>query len=559
MGLLITIEGRTEDTGFDVRPVKPQTIDYGIIRSWLHFCSENHTDACKPANIRIISGFQVIDCNIRTVIDAPSNCRYVALSYVWGEAAGTPESASTETESDLLSDVPKVISDSMEVVLRLGMEYLWVDRYCIDQSNPKEKHDQIRNMDSIYASAEMTIVAAAGSEAHHGLPGVSTRRRLQPQTQIRGRHFASTLPRYDYTLDQSVWATRGWTYQEGVLSRRRVIFLEDQVAFECNGIGCNESTAVSLEDSHHEDQRGFRSDRATRAFFGTNRGGNRTLFGESTDAMEYIATYSSKQLSYPVDKLNAMQGIFGQFSREGRSALHQIAGIVLLDKHNIESSFLAKLTWSHDSPGQRQRDFPSWSWTGWSSSIRSKLYDLGRKESVGTYMSFTLEERNGAMHTLPLVLEDIPPLSRRIDNTARYLHLEAFAFSPCFVDHNQAAGRSLTFNAKLILTPSHYASVTVYSCEAKSGFAKLDQTAGRATATIAIALGNVISGSYMLVEERGDCFERVGLMRVRSNDLFEKQGGTYTKRKTYKTRKDDFADCENIFLSNMTRRKFRIG
>lgn len=36
------------------------------------------------------------------------------------------------------------------------------------------------------------------------------------------------------SIKQSKWATRGWTYQEGCLSRRRLIFTEKEVLFLCN-------------------------------------------------------------------------------------------------------------------------------------------------------------------------------------------------------------------------------------------------------------------------------------------------------------------------------------
>jgi hypothetical protein len=83
--------------------------------------------------------------------------KYVALSYVWGRGPA--------------EDWPRVILDAADTTRRLGFEYLWVDRLCIDQSNPAEKHYLISKMASIYEGAELTIVAAAGLDAKYGLPG----------------------------------------------------------------------------------------------------------------------------------------------------------------------------------------------------------------------------------------------------------------------------------------------------------------------------------------------------------------------------------------------------
>jgi hypothetical protein len=65
----------------------------------------------------------------------------------------------------------------MFVAVKIGMPYLWVDRYCIDKNNPEEKHDIIQNMDKTYRGAELTTIATDGDDPNHGLPGVCGTRR----------------------------------------------------------------------------------------------------------------------------------------------------------------------------------------------------------------------------------------------------------------------------------------------------------------------------------------------------------------------------------------------
>src|SRR4051794_41136329 len=51
-----------------------------------------------------------------------------------------------------------------------------------------------------------------------------------PSGQIAGRTILiSTLENSRITISNSEWATRGWTYREGVLSNRRLVFTEQQV------------------------------------------------------------------------------------------------------------------------------------------------------------------------------------------------------------------------------------------------------------------------------------------------------------------------------------------
>lgn len=103
-----------------------------------------------------------------------------------------------------------------------------------------EKHDQISKMDQVYRRSEITIIAAAGNNKNSGLPGVSKSRTIQPNVQIRHIRIVSSM-RYPHdAITTSRWWTRGWTYQEAVLSRRRLVFTEDQIYFECNAMNCFE-------------------------------------------------------------------------------------------------------------------------------------------------------------------------------------------------------------------------------------------------------------------------------------------------------------------------------
>jgi Heterokaryon incompatibility protein (HET) len=115
------------------------------------------------------------------VEERPWSESYVALSYVWGPPSG---------------DWPQTILDAIEVTKRLGEQYLWVDRLCINQTNLEEKQFLISKMDAIYEGAEFTIVATVG-DARTGLLGVmTTPRKPQPWVKLKKRRSAagSALP-----------------------------------------------------------------------------------------------------------------------------------------------------------------------------------------------------------------------------------------------------------------------------------------------------------------------------------------------------------------------------
>jgi hypothetical protein len=116
----------------------------------------------------------------------------------------------------------------------LGYKYLWVDKYCIDQTNADEKNDQIGQMDLVYLSAELTIVAGMGNNSEAGLPGVSSVVRKCQVKAYHGEHlFVSLMSNPKRVIMDEPWSSRGWTFQEAMFSRRLLIFTHQQVYFEC--------------------------------------------------------------------------------------------------------------------------------------------------------------------------------------------------------------------------------------------------------------------------------------------------------------------------------------
>jgi hypothetical protein len=206
--------------------------------------SDLKTDQLPP-------GFRVIDVHRRVVIRAPRDCRYFALSYVWGvqemlEATGlkpvTLQSADLALDANgvqLPAALPRTIADALDLTSELGYNYLWVDALCIIQDqDQKAKHLHLSRMDAVYSAATLTIVAGSGRHADVGLPGVYGNVRISGQyvETVKGRKLAAMLPSYsDVENSRSlVWNSRGWTLQEKLLSKRVLLFTDSQVYYKCS-------------------------------------------------------------------------------------------------------------------------------------------------------------------------------------------------------------------------------------------------------------------------------------------------------------------------------------
>lgn len=135
--------------------------------------------------------------------------------------------------------LPSIISDAIALCQALGERFLWVDRLYIVQDDEDSKKEQICAMDLIFNSATFTIMAALNSRTSDmGLPGCPGRPRLPSALRPRLACLASGHNLFSADdlracVNTSLWNRRGWTFQERLLSRRRLFITESQVIFEC--------------------------------------------------------------------------------------------------------------------------------------------------------------------------------------------------------------------------------------------------------------------------------------------------------------------------------------
>ncbi|TEY48285.1 hypothetical protein BOTCAL_0296g00050 [Botryotinia calthae] len=272
---------------------------------------------------------------------------YLVLSYCWGM---TPKNAPwqlTTTTMPLFATeiplriLPQTLHDAVMLTRKLGEHYIWIDSMCILQDSAEDWQFEASNMASIYGSAVMTIVAASSSV--YG--GVTDRRNPL-------RNSAASLDLQDGSSKFTVYIlpnrqirktpllpptdSRGWCYQEDLLSSRLVKLTTKSVIWQCLGNKSNPNTrSQGLEQLiKHPPHRWH------------------TLW------YRLIEQYSNKSLTYPKDRLLAFYGI--ACDKAGDAYL---AGLLKTDPW-------ASLLWCRDEnqiqrrPGCRYKEYvaPSWSW-----------------------------------------------------------------------------------------------------------------------------------------------------------------------------------------------------
>ncbi|RAH53288.1 HET-domain-containing protein [Aspergillus piperis CBS 112811] len=179
--------------------------------------------------------------------------KWMALSYCWGgDSRFTLNSSSFD---DLrsgwsLAGFPATLRDAVLVTRALGIRYLWVDSLCIFQDDPSDWEAEASKMSSVYKHAAVTIAATSARTAedgfldkrapyfsshfpwrrqcHQGSGSVQHVSRVDPVVFQSHRQFYHQEP-----LRHSRWATRGWTLQEELLSKRLLYYTEEEMIWRC--------------------------------------------------------------------------------------------------------------------------------------------------------------------------------------------------------------------------------------------------------------------------------------------------------------------------------------
>jgi hypothetical protein len=219
---------------------------------------------------------------------------------------------------------------------------------------------EVQSMDLIYGNAAWTMVSGSAEDANTPLPRLDTE--LEPglvtqyEEMIAGKALVAVLPCLEIVLQGSTWNQRAWTYQESVLSRRLLIVTKSQMFFTCrHGYTFYEDTRaedISPSQNYEDGQ------------FFTGAEGSMTNFERYANVVQ---EYTSRQISFHEDALNAISGVLSSFRSWFRG------GFV----HGLPQTELDQaLLWQPSGNIVRRVNksgeplFSSWSWVGWVGTCR---------------------------------------------------------------------------------------------------------------------------------------------------------------------------------------------
>lgn len=191
--------------------------------------------------------------------------KYLALSYVWGEAQPhktTTSNVSAYHDAIPRSLLPQTILDAIYVTHALGFKYLWADSLCIVQDSDEDKLHEIGKMHLIYRYAYLTIIAASAQRVGDGflqdrsappppkfsLPFICPPRPPSPDDDVtepcaRGEvHYFDEV--WDTPGDSEPVDRRGWCLQELLMSPRALLFASKTLRFRCQDTTLNVGNSI---------------------------------------------------------------------------------------------------------------------------------------------------------------------------------------------------------------------------------------------------------------------------------------------------------------------------
>jgi hypothetical protein len=243
--------------GFRPRdPISEESLAW--VQSHVDQCLENHEKCAKasepllPSRVLCISRTPEGPLHVCLQESRSSRGRYVCLSHRWGgsdKGMLTTESYNVMLKDIPWTEIPKTFQDVIQFVFAIGVQYLWIDTYCIIQGDESDWLRESKRMATIYQSAYITIAATIAQNNESGCfwsTETSYERDIEIESStsetsgfISVREAIGHWERIWTSNSESRFPllTRAWVFQERLLSPRVLHFSGKELVWECKERG----------------------------------------------------------------------------------------------------------------------------------------------------------------------------------------------------------------------------------------------------------------------------------------------------------------------------------
>ena len=324
-----------------------------------------------------------------------SHGKYICLSHRWIQP-DTPQSSTTKLNYNArlsgqeLNQLPHLFLQTFQTAVKFGIPHVWIDSLCIIQDDPNDWDQESVKMGGYYQLATFTLVStfapadmASFTGYSHPAPSNIVRLPYKDKTGAQRGHFY-VYPRTSRSLLAKKWAshindsqllTRGWIFQEWLLSRRIVCLTPSGVYVQCH---CRSGGQTAGQNQYNEEFGWFPPRPDCRGFLSI-KASLRLSFHSLPDVYSgwetVIEHYSSLTLTVPEkDRIRAVAGVAAEFA--AALDLRALRGTTCTFIAGLWLSDISRgLLWRQASPGRHRRlhGFPTWSWASIETAVRWPL------------------------------------------------------------------------------------------------------------------------------------------------------------------------------------------
>lgn len=250
------LEGRMQSLHRNLTDSTEDRATWDIAEWWLSTCVATH-EACAitsesnwvPTRLLKLhttdNTFQLVSKN-----DVKPGSRYAALSHCWGSKSWAShlilnsDNDATLCRQQPVARLPKTFRDAFTIVQRLGLQYLWIDRFCIYQDSKEDWQKEASVMHNVYRNSFVCISALSATDDDGGCFFTRDVEVVNPSIVYLSKDGASQPTLYTcYGKDNRAWqnafsqevlTSRAWVLQERLLAPRTLHFGKNQTYWECN-------------------------------------------------------------------------------------------------------------------------------------------------------------------------------------------------------------------------------------------------------------------------------------------------------------------------------------
>ncbi|KAK7745060.1 hypothetical protein SLS53_003295 [Cytospora paraplurivora] len=239
-----------------------------LVADWVNECLNDHPECrdtrqikrLKPSRVLYVDPDQTDIIKLIPVTEK-DDYQYVTLSHRWGSPEPPMLTKFNNNPKrvfvgDLrkglrITELPQTFRDAVDVTRRCGIKYLWIDSLCIIQDIDPEKGNQdwaaeAGKMADIYAGGVFNIAATIGRNSGAGLFPVQHDILLPVVPGMTGQGQAQVIwelprDRFDNEIMSVELLSRGWVYQEVLLTPANLFCTADEMWWSCTHATCSET------------------------------------------------------------------------------------------------------------------------------------------------------------------------------------------------------------------------------------------------------------------------------------------------------------------------------